>query len=201
MRLDGADRLEAQRLHPVLLPRPDVDALRRGGGPVSSVCASLLCVTAIASVPLTSDVADGEICGSRSASLHGNAMQRLVEATTARDEGGFLSENEAAIGKMMAAMTAGPIGDVDRDFVAMMVSHHQGAIDMAVALLRDSRSERLKRLARRSSSPSSRRSGRCASPLASPSRHPRPTTRCPCSRSTRNEMEHSGGGAPWSRPA
>jgi hypothetical protein len=36
---------------------------------------------------------------------------------------------------------------VDRDFVAMMVPHHQGAIDMALALLRHGRNERLKRLA------------------------------------------------------
>ena len=49
--------------------------------------------------------------------------------------------------KMMAAMAADPTGDVDRDFVAMMVPHHQGAIAMAVGLLRYGRNERLKRLA------------------------------------------------------
>jgi len=38
-------------------------------------------------------------------------------------------------------------GDVDRDFVAMMVPHHQGAIDMAVTVLRYGRNERIKRLA------------------------------------------------------
>ena len=32
---------------------------------------------------------------------------------------------------MMAAMTINPTGDVDRDFAAMMIPHHQGAIDMA----------------------------------------------------------------------
>ena len=48
---------------------------------------------------------------------------------------------------MMAGMDVKPTGDVDRDFVAMMVPHHQGAIDMAQALLRHGRNEQLKRLA------------------------------------------------------
>jgi uncharacterized protein (DUF305 family) len=38
-------------------------------------------------------------------------------------------------------------GDVDRDFARMMVPHHQGAIDMAVAELRFGKDERLRRLA------------------------------------------------------
>jgi len=40
-----------------------------------------------------------------------------------------------------------PSGDVDADFVAMMVPHHQGAIDMAQAQLRYGRNEQLRRLA------------------------------------------------------
>ena len=38
--------------------------------------------------------------------------------------------------KMMADMTVKPTGDVDRDFVDMMIPHHQGAIDMAQSVLR-----------------------------------------------------------------
>ena len=49
--------------------------------------------------------------------------------------------------KMMADMTIKPTGDVDRDFVAMMVPHHQGAIDMAQAVLRYGHNEQLRRLA------------------------------------------------------
>jgi hypothetical protein len=59
----------------------------------------------------------------------------------------FLAENEAAMDKMMKDMAIKPSGDVDRDFVAMMVPHHQGAIDMAEALLRYGHNERLRRLA------------------------------------------------------
>jgi hypothetical protein len=43
----------------------------------------------------------------------------------------FLAENQAAMAKMMTAMDVPASGDVDRDFVATMVPHHQGAIDMA----------------------------------------------------------------------
>ena len=49
--------------------------------------------------------------------------------------------------KMMADMMVAPTGDIDRDFVATMVPHHQGAIDMALTILRFGKSEQLKRLA------------------------------------------------------
>ncbi len=62
-------------------------------------------------------------------------------------EGPFISENVDAMTKMMASMEISPSGDVDRDFVAMMVPHHQGAIDMAQALLRYGHNERLRRMA------------------------------------------------------
>jgi uncharacterized protein (DUF305 family) len=38
-------------------------------------------------------------------------------------------------------------GDPDRDFVTMMIPHHQGAIDMAKAILLYGKDEQLKRLA------------------------------------------------------
>jgi uncharacterized protein (DUF305 family) len=49
--------------------------------------------------------------------------------------------------KMMAAMAVTPTGDVDRDFVATMVPHHQGAIEMAQAELRYGHNEQLRRIA------------------------------------------------------
>lgn len=59
----------------------------------------------------------------------------------------FLAENDDAMARMMAAMHVAPTGDVDRDFVTMMIPHHQGAIDMARAVLRSSRNEAVRRLA------------------------------------------------------
>jgi Domain of unknown function (DUF305) len=62
-------------------------------------------------------------------------------------EASFQSENAAAMKKMMGDMAVKPTGDVDADFVAMMVPHHQGAIDMAVAVLRHGRNPQIRRLA------------------------------------------------------
>jgi uncharacterized protein (DUF305 family) len=59
----------------------------------------------------------------------------------------FISENEMAMNKMMEEMRIKPTGDVDRDFVAMMVPHHQGAIDMAQAELKYGHNEQLRRIA------------------------------------------------------
>ena len=68
-------------------------------------------------------------------------------AQAASEEVAFLKENEAAMDKMMTAMAVKPTGDVDRDFVAVMTPHHQGAIDMAVIELRYGKNEALRRIA------------------------------------------------------
>jgi hypothetical protein len=70
-----------------------------------------------------------------------------LSTATNLDEAPFLAENEAAMAKMMTAMEIKPSGDVDADFVAMMIPHHQGAIDMAQAQLRYGSNEQLRRLA------------------------------------------------------
>jgi len=62
-------------------------------------------------------------------------------------EAPFLKDNDAAMSRMMAAMAVRPSGDVDRDFVATMVPHHQGAIEMAQAELRYGHNEQLRRIA------------------------------------------------------
>jgi uncharacterized protein (DUF305 family) len=59
----------------------------------------------------------------------------------------FYSLMDEAMERMHAAMHVNPSGDIDRDFARMMVPHHQGAIDMAVAELRFGKDERLRRLA------------------------------------------------------
>jgi uncharacterized protein (DUF305 family) len=63
------------------------------------------------------------------------------------EEGPFLAENDKAMTRMMEGMAAKPTGDVDRDFVAAMTPHHQGAIDMAQAELRYGHNEQLHRIA------------------------------------------------------
>jgi uncharacterized protein (DUF305 family) len=61
----------------------------------------------------------------------------------------FIVDNDLAISKMSLDMSkvADPTGDVDRDFVALMMPHHQGAIDMARAELKYGQNEKLRRLA------------------------------------------------------
>ena len=71
----------------------------------------------------------------------------VTPATDLGAEAPFLAENDAAMKRMMSDMTVAPTGDVDADFVAMMVPHHQGAIDMAVAVLRHGRNPQIRRLA------------------------------------------------------
>jgi uncharacterized protein (DUF305 family) len=82
------------------------------------------------------------------AQQHTHSGSRAPAAAT-DNEADFLAANDAAMNKMMADMTVAPTGDIDRDFVAMMVPHHQGAIDMALTILRFGKSEQLKRLPRR----------------------------------------------------
>jgi hypothetical protein len=62
-------------------------------------------------------------------------------------EARFLSENVGAMTRMMVGMEIKPSGDVDQDFAAMMIPHHQGAMDMAQAELRHGHNEQLRRIA------------------------------------------------------
>jgi hypothetical protein len=62
-------------------------------------------------------------------------------------EAPFLAENDAAMTKMMNDMAVKPSGDIDRDFALMMIPHHQGAVDMALAELRYGKNEQLRRIA------------------------------------------------------
>ena len=74
-------------------------------------------------------------------------IQYVADWSNHSEEQPFLSENDASMHKMMADMTIKPTGDVDRDFVAMMVPHHQGAVDMAKAELKYGHNAQLRQLA------------------------------------------------------
>jgi YVTN family beta-propeller protein len=75
------------------------------------------------------------------------AVGIAVPIAAAPEETPFLRENQVAMDRMMAGMHVEPTGDVDRDFAAMMIPHHQGAIDMARAELRHGRNAALRRMA------------------------------------------------------
>jgi Domain of unknown function (DUF305) len=68
-------------------------------------------------------------------SVTGTSLQGLLSA-----------ENDVARGKMVANQK--PSGDVDTDFAAMMLAHHQSAIEIAQAEQRYGRNEQLRRIAR-----------------------------------------------------
>jgi uncharacterized protein (DUF305 family) len=73
---------------------------------------------------------------------HGGVMM------ASSDEQEFVVDSELAVSKMNLEMSVDPAGDVDRDFIAMMIPHAQGAIDVARAELKYGHSEDLRRLAR-----------------------------------------------------
>jgi hypothetical protein len=89
-------------------------------------------------------------CASTAISLHlalGVAVTAYAAPQSASPEAMFLAENQIAMDKMMSGMHIRPSGDVDQDFAAMMIPHHQGAIDMALAELRYGRNQQLRRIA------------------------------------------------------
>ena len=82
------------------------------------------------------------------ASIVGGAVTSAARTSDRPDAAnGFRSMINDAVARMHAAMNVPFTGDVDRDFARMMIPHHQGAIDMALAELRYGKDERLKRLA------------------------------------------------------
>jgi uncharacterized protein (DUF305 family) len=63
------------------------------------------------------------------------------------DEQHFVLESDLAVSKMDRGMIGNENGDVDQDFVATMIPHHQSAIDIARAELKYGHDEKLKQLA------------------------------------------------------
>lgn len=76
--------------------------------------------------------------------MHEHAGAKSAPAVSDRP---FDREMAAAMERMDKGMAIRPTGDPDRDFAAMMIPHHQGAIDMAKAELQYGRDPVLRRLA------------------------------------------------------
>lgn len=76
------------------------------------------------------------------------AQQGGAAGITSTDTKLFASEMDRVMARMHEGMAAAkPTGNPDRDFAAMMIPHHQGAIEMAEIQLRFGKDERLRRLA------------------------------------------------------
>ena len=75
------------------------------------------------------------------------AGDSVVRRTGGAADKPFIAASSAAMEQMMKAMAIRPSGDVDRDFVALMVPHHESAIAMAQAELRYGKNEQLRRMA------------------------------------------------------
>ena len=74
-----------------------------------------------------------------------NKVQQSHQQTA---EASFMAENRAAMNRMMMDMAVKPSGNVDADFTAMMIPHHQGAVDMAEAELHYGHNRKLRRIGR-----------------------------------------------------
>jgi len=81
------------------------------------------------------------------AGLAGTLICSAALAAVLPHEAAYLAENKTAMDRMMDGMAVKPSGNVDADFAAMMIPHHQGAIDMAVAELRHGTNPQLRRIA------------------------------------------------------
>jgi Domain of unknown function (DUF305) len=78
--------------------------------------------------------------------VHAGLENNTVSASP--EEAAFLAESAAAMKKMMMeAMDINASGNVDRDFVAMMVPHHRAAINMSQSELLYGHNEQLRRIA------------------------------------------------------
>ena len=111
------------------------DALR-----VGNAAALIAAASGIASVLLAAEPNRGRTGAAQPSAA---TSMRVVSS----EEEAFLDSNRSAMTTMMSGMAVRPTGDVDRDFVHMMIPHHQGAIDMAAAVLRYGHNPVVRRLA------------------------------------------------------
>ena len=86
-----------------------------------------LCVMALLACPVGAAAADGT-----ADQMHGMATPQAEVARYPAPFQRFIRETDRDMRKMMVGMHgAGYTGNADVDFLAMMIPHHQGAVDMA----------------------------------------------------------------------
>lgn len=100
--------------------------------------------TLVVALPLTVVAYAG---GARFGRQPVHMASQMMMSELCGDEAPFMAESQDAMHRMMSDMDIAPTGDVDRDFSAMMIPHHRGAIAMAQAELRYGRNESLRRIA------------------------------------------------------
>jgi uncharacterized protein (DUF305 family) len=71
----------------------------------------------------------------------------LRQGAKKAEEQQYLFANDLAMSNMNRDMLVPPTGDIDRDFAAIMIPHHQATIDMAEAELKYGHDDQLRRLA------------------------------------------------------
>lgn len=77
-----------------------------------------------------------------------HAGHSMPAASTAAMSSPSTAAYEAANAKMHKDMGVALTGDADRDFLAGMIPHHQGAIDMAEVVLKYGKDPKVRKLAR-----------------------------------------------------
>lgn len=121
---------------------PDV-SLRTGTGlAILAVAALVGAATSLGALSMAA-----RLDGAPSVAAYIVSLCRPSLGDASGEDAPFLAENRATMATMMAGMDIRPSGDADRDFVHLMEPHHQGAIDMAKAVLRYGRNEKIRRLA------------------------------------------------------
>ena len=71
-------------------------------------------------------------------------------STVANQAQSFQEQIHSSMKKMDKEMMGAPMsGEPDRDFVTMMIPHHQGAIDMAKAILQNGKDRQIRAMAQK----------------------------------------------------